>query len=297
MSGSTRERILDAAATVMREQGLGAASVKAIAAEAGCSPALLYKYFDDQQAVTGRPRLGSGRRDVLTGMPLIADPGTSFHYGTSMDWLGLILERVTGSGIDLLYRERLFEPLGMTDTTVWARGDPHLRERVAAVHVWADGGWQGTDADYWAPEVSRPEFFPAGHCLYATAGDFMRLQQVALGGGALEGVRIVPEHLADQLYVNQIGDRDVGVIGTAQKKASADVDLHGWKWSLGLLLATEERRGMRSPGSAGWAGGFNTFYWMDRQRGITAALHTATLPFYEPRIVRLYEKFEREVNR
>lgn len=51
MTGQTRERILDAAAAVMREQGLGNASVKAIAAKAGCSPALLYKYFADQQAL------------------------------------------------------------------------------------------------------------------------------------------------------------------------------------------------------------------------------------------------------
>jgi len=47
----TRERILDAAAAVMRERGLGNASIKAIAERADCSVALLYKYFDDQQAI------------------------------------------------------------------------------------------------------------------------------------------------------------------------------------------------------------------------------------------------------
>lgn len=253
--------------------------------------------LDRHLAASGAPRLGSGLRSALLGMPLIADPGTEFNYGTSMDWLGLVIEQITGQSIDALYAQRLFAPLGMTDTTVWAKDDERLRSRLAAVHVSGPDGWQGTDADYWSPEVRRPEFFPAGHCLYATARDFMRLQQVALGGGAVDGIRIVPERLADELFVNHIGDLDVGVIATAIGPASADLDLRGWKWSLGLLLAAEERPGLRSAGSAGWAGGFNTFYWMDRERGITAALHTATLPFYEPRVLQAYEAFESAVNR
>lgn len=242
-----------------------------------------------------RPRLGSGLREGLLGMPLVADPGIEFNYGTSMDWLGLVLEQITGQGIDVLYRNRLFVPLDMADTAVWTRGNPAVLSRLAAVHVPGSDGWLGTDADYWSPEVAQPEFFPAGHCLYATADDYMRLQRVALGVGAVDGVRILPEELNAELFVNHIGDLDVGVIETAIEPASADVDLRGWKWSLGLLLAAEERPGMRSAGSAGWEGGFNTFYWMDPARDITAALHTATLPFHDPGVLDTYEAFERAV--
>ncbi|QEW00170.1 TetR/AcrR family transcriptional regulator [Microbacterium caowuchunii] len=68
-SPPTRERILDAAARVMRERGLGNASIKAIADEAGCSVALLYKYFDDQQAIY----MGV-LTERLGGMDILTDP-------------------------------------------------------------------------------------------------------------------------------------------------------------------------------------------------------------------------------
>ena len=81
----TRERILDAAAAVMREQGLGSASVKAIAAEAGCSPALLYKYFDDQQAIY----LGV-LTERLGGMSIVPDGPA----GETREQLAAIVERL-----------------------------------------------------------------------------------------------------------------------------------------------------------------------------------------------------------
>ncbi|GGL94712.1 serine hydrolase domain-containing protein [Nakamurella endophytica] len=241
------------------------------------------------------PGLGSGLRHCLDA-PLVAQPTESFHYGTSMDWLGLVLERLTGRSIDALLHERLFDPLGMRDTWCWIKDDAAALARTAAVHVrLADGGWLATDADYWSPGVRRPEFLPAGHCLYATAVNFLALQQLLLGGGQRGAVRMLPRDRVDALFTNGIGGLDVGRIPTADPAASAPMDLRGWKWSLGLLVNPIERAGLRSAWSAGWAGGFNTFYWVDRTRGVTAALYTATLPFYDPAVLDLYDRFERAV--
>jgi methyl acetate hydrolase len=239
--------------------------------------------------VTGQPPLATGRRAAFTA-PLIADPGTRFSYSMSMDWLGLVIEAVHGRPLDECLATHVTGPLGMTDTVMWLDGDRAARQ--ATVHVRAQSGnWTPVPADYYESHDRLPEFYSGGHSMYATARDYMRLQQAILRGPTDPGVRLLQPATVAELFTDHLGGLDVGIIETADPATSEEVDLRGLKWSLGLLVNVD---GVDSPwpaGSAGWAGGFNSFYWIDRRRDIAAALYTQTLPFYDPRVVRLAASF------
>jgi CubicO group peptidase (beta-lactamase class C family) len=242
------------------------------------------------EQVTGHPRLGSGLRLALTSEPLVSDPGTRFNYGTSMDWAGLVVEALTGQRLEKYWQEKFFGPLAMADTVVHL--DPARRARTAPVHARdAGGAWQPTPINF----AIDPEFYPGGHCLHSTAADYMKLQQALLHEGrSAAGPLIKPETL-DAMLSNQLGNLDVGTIVSARPAESLDAPLTGMKWGLGLLLDPADVPNGRAAGSAGWMGGFNTFFWVDRKRGITAALYTQTIPFYDDAIMATYRHFETAV--
>lgn len=240
-------------------------------------------------AATGMARVQTGLRASFA-TPLVADPGARFSYGTSMDWAGLVVEALSGRPLEACWQQELFGPLGMADTVV--RLDPDRRARTAPVHVRAaGGGWEPTAIDF----VQQPEFYAGGHCLYSTASDFLLLQQATLRGGATAAGPILAPATVAAMLRDHLGGLDPGTIVTADLAASEDVPLAGKRWGLGVMVEAEDVPGGRAAGSGSWAGGFNTFFWVDRARGLTAALYTQTLPFYAGPIVDLYRRFETTV--
>lgn len=239
------------------------------------------------EAITKHPRLGSGLREALTSEPLVNDPGTKFNYGTSMDWAGLVVEALTGKRLEIYWQDELFGPLGMADTVVHL--DPARRARTAPVHARdAQGKWQPTPINF----AVDPEFYPGGHGLHSTAADFLKLQQMLLNEGKSPAGQILKPATIDEMLSNQIGSLNVGTIVSARPLESLDAPLNGNKWGLGLMLDPADIPGGRKAGSAGWMGGFNTFFWVDRKSGLTAALYTQTIPFYDDAIMNLYRRFE-----
>jgi CubicO group peptidase (beta-lactamase class C family) len=243
--------------------------------------------------LTGARELACGKRDAFTDLPLVADPDTEFNYSTSHDWAGLVVEAASGRTLDAYWREEVFDPLGMADTTVLL--DDGALARTAAVHIrQEDGAWNATDIDYYQPENGAPEFFAGGHCLYSTAHDCLRLQRALLAGGTLDGVRVLGEAMVDEMFRDHLPTIEIPVFPTSAPGASADVDLGpGTSWSLGQMVTTARSEGLREAGSGGWIGLFNTVYWIDRSSGLAGGFYTSTLPFYESRVIEAARTYER----
>lgn len=130
--------------------------------------------------------------------------------------------------------------------------------------------------------------------LYSTPRDYLRFQRMLLGGGALAAT-ILAGSTVREAFTNQIGDLWFPArMPTADPASTCDfVAGPGMKWGWGLLLNTVGQPGMRSPGSGGWAGIFNTYFWIDPHAGVTAAIYTQSRPFVTPEAVTLYGDFER----
>jgi methyl acetate hydrolase len=119
-------------------------------------------------------------------------------------------------------------------------------------------------------------------------------------GGTLNGAQVLQRGTVDLMAQNHIGALEVGPMTTAMPTLSRDIELFpgmSKKWGLSFLINTQPVPGGRSANSLGWAGLANTYFWIDRARGVSGVFLSQLLPFYEPTAVDLYGKFEQEVYR
>jgi CubicO group peptidase (beta-lactamase class C family) len=233
--------------------------------------------------ITGHPDPFSGLRANLT-VPLVADPGTEWNYGINTDWLGQVVEAVSGQDLAAYLQENLFGPLGMSDTT-FAPTEAQ-RARLMAIHDRTPDGGLAVSAIE-AP-VAEPEFWPAGHGAYSTAGDYARFMAALLADGELAGTRILRPETVEMAFTDQLGDIPFpAVIPSTLPAISNDVVAAPFaqSWGLGFHLFTEDLPGMRRAGSGDWAGLFNCYYWIDRKSGIAAAYLTQVLPLIDAAII------------
>ncbi len=237
------------------------------------------------EKVSGVPNVVAGSRASFTA-PMLTDPGEEFIYGINIDWLGKVVEAVTGVGLDVAIKQGITGPLGMDQTTFLMNDDQ--RPNSTPVHVRAeDGTWMSIG------EVlnQEPDWWAGGHGLYAPPSDYIKFQRALLRGGELDGTRILRSSTVDEAFRNQIGDLDFPAeLPTADPASSCTFRAGpGFKWGYGLLLNTSDIPGMRRA----WAGLCNTQFWVDRTTGICGSIYSNFLPFVTPEAVKLYNDFER----
>jgi methyl acetate hydrolase len=241
------------------------------------------------QAATGVPNVLSGLNEIFNA-PLIADPGTKFEYGINIDWLGKVIEAASGIKLDEAVRRGVTKPLGM-DQTAFLISDAQ-RANAVPVHLRGeDGAWAASDIEL----NQKPEYFSGGHGLYSTPRDYLKFERALLGNGTSpDGVKILEPATVDAAFNNQIGELDFPPeIATADPTASNTVAVGpGFKWGHGLLLNTQDIPQSRRAGTGAWYGLFNTYFWVDRATGITAAIYSQFLPFGPEPAMRLFQDFE-----
>jgi CubicO group peptidase (beta-lactamase class C family) len=240
------------------------------------------------EKISGIPNVMAGSRASLRA-PMVADPGTAFIYGINTDWLGQVIEAVTGLPLDVAMKQNITGPLGM-DHTAFIMNDAD-RANCSPVHVKGeDGQWSSIG------EIlnQAPEYFAGGHGLYGPASDYIKFERALLRGGDLDGARILQPETVAKAFRNQIGDLDFPAeIPTADPASSGTLAMGpGNKWGYGLLLNTEDLPGRRRAWSGAWAGLCNTHFWVDRMTGICASIYSNFLPFITPEAVGLYADFE-----
>lgn len=254
---------------------------------------LAYNTFDADidryERLTGAPNIGTGRRDALK-LPLVADPGQRVDYGTGFDWAGLVVEKITGVTLDVYCEQKIFEPLGMRMTSMHRPEERGLL-CTPVLAVSDGGGFTATAMDF----PKAPEFFFGGGCLYSTAEDFLKLQMELAAPGSGR-VPILTPASADEIFSSQTGALDIPVMMSSRPSESHDVYLGpGWKWGLGVALNPSDLPHGRPAASGGWAGIFNTFFWVDRTSGIAAGLFMQFLPFFDSGAIGLLHDFETAV--
>ncbi len=252
-----------------------------------------YWFFNRQlvrwEEVTGVPNVVAGSRASFTA-PMLADPGEAFNYGINIDWLGKVVEAVTGVGLDVAIKQGITGPLGM-DQTTFLMNDGQ-RPNSTPVHVKAeDGTWMSIG------EIlnQEPDWWAGGHGLYGPPSDYIKFQRALLRGGELDGTRILRSSTVDEAFRNQIGDLDFPAeLSTVDPASTCDFNAGpGFKWGYGLLLNTSDFPGMRRAWSGAWAGLCNTQFWVDRTTGICGSIYSSFLPFVTPEAIKLYNDFER----
>jgi methyl acetate hydrolase len=235
-----------------------------------------------------------GPTSIAPVVPLMFEPGTSWQYGYSADWTGRLVEAISGQTLQQYFRVNILDPLGMKDTEFGV--DPAKFERMVSVYRRDAQGVLKQDPRVQPP---APTDFNGGGGLTSTANDYVKFVRMILRYG-LTGVNteILKARSVEMMMKNQIGGLRAGYMKTMQPNVSSDVDTnpgHIDKWGLGFLLQGSGTTGVRAEGSMSWAGIYNTFFWIDPQRGIAGVLMMQYLPFVDKEAVGLLGDFERSV--
>ena len=240
----------------------------------------------------GVPGVITVRNDALK-TPLVFDPGERWEYGINIDFVGKMVERVSGQTLEAYFREHIFAPLGMADTAF--RISPSMRERLVSMHArQADGSFRPTEFEI----PQEPEFFMGGGGLYSTGPDYLRFCRVFLHEGRLDGAQVLKPETVAMMSRNQMGDIKVGLLKTVQPESSNDAEFFPGmvkRWSTAFMINEEEAPTGRGAGSLAWAGLGNTYFWIDPRRRVTGVILTQLLPFADATVLDLFGQFERGV--
>ena len=203
---------------------------------------------------------------IWLAAPMQYEPGERWQYTQSgINAAARIVEVVSGMTFDVFLQKRLFDPLGMKDTTFYPSDEQGARLATAYARNKATGVLE--------PVPPRPDFGKRDHPpqgnggLYSTAPDYARFCQMLLQGGTLDGRRYLSADAMKLLTTSQSGDLPTGFF------QNATFGYHGtnYNWGIGtciLRLPHEGVAAMLSPGTFGHGGAWGTQAWMDPVKGV-----------------------------
>lgn len=235
------------------------------------------------------PSIVTATKAAMMG-PLLFDPGEQWEYGCNIDWVGLVIEAITGKRLGEVMKERIFAPLGMTSTAFSLNGD--MRARLARIHQRDDDG-NLTALDFELPP--NPEVHMGGHGLYGTVGDYMRFIRMWLNDGAGELGRVLKPETVAMAARNGLGTMKIKKLPGVAPALSHDAEFFPGmpkSWALTFMINDEKAPTGRPAGSLAWAGLANSYYWIDRATGVGGYWATQIFPFADPTSVNFYLDFE-----
>ena len=204
-------------------------------------------------------------------VPLFEDPGTRFRYGISTTILGRLVEVWSGQPFESFLTERLFQPLGMTDTVFWAEGE--RADRLTTVY--RPDGERGGLSPYaieTVPFTERPMLIEGGVGLLSSVMDYLRFSQMFLNGGTLNNIRVLRAETVDLMKQNHVPESALPLGISGYMAASG--------WGLGFNVVLDQS-GYTFPVGAGeywWDGSSGTRFSIDPEHGLITVIMAAVSP-------------------
>ncbi len=208
----------------------------------------------------------------LARQPLLFHPGEKFEYGLSTDVLGYLVEKVSGKPLNVFFRERIFEPLGMEDTYFYLPSEkvsrlaaPHRLNQAGVLEQVTEDVMTFGKGDF---SVSFPyrgprKYFSGGGGLVSSAGDYLTFCRMLLNGGVYEGVRILGRKTVELMSSN--------FIGHIRKDFAFGL-------GFGIVLDPARRGVLGTAGAYSWAGIYATHFFIDPKEELCAVLMTQMAP-------------------
>ncbi|MGV7216036.1 serine hydrolase domain-containing protein [Bradyrhizobium sp. UFLA05-112] len=204
---------------------------------------------------------------LLSKAPLHHQPGTVWEYGLSVDLLGLIVEAVSGKTLGAFLQERVWDPLGMVDTSF---SIPDAKKARYALAFPTDPLTNQPQSVLHA--LGKPlKFECGGGCAVSTAIDYLRFAQMLANKGTLDGQRILSRKTLELMTSDQLRP-DV------RASTTSTVLAQGYSFGLGFTIRTQTGRASLagSTGDFGWGGAFGTYFWVDPQEDLAVVFMAAT---------------------
>jgi len=217
-------------------------------------------------AAPARPKTLLEAIERAAGSPLAFQPGERWQYGSSTDFVAILVEKMSGMTIDEFVRTRIFQPLGMRDTFYNVP-----REKVNKVAAIYRPDKEGKITLLRKPEYHEPTtYFPGVAGLNGTAADYFRFSQMLLNGGEYNGQRLLGRMTVNMMITNQIGEgKPVYIRGD------------GYGFGLGFAVLTNPAKApdALSIGTFTWGGANGTLFWIDPQEDLIGIMMIQINPY------------------
>jgi len=221
-------------------------------------------------------------------LPLMHQPGEQWMYNTGSEVLGVLIARAAGVSFDTFLGERIFEPLGMRDTSFSV---PAAKIDRLATAYWARDPFHPDSAGYDLRDPARggqwsqPPAFPSGGAgLVSTADDYLAFARMLLARGMHGNTRVLSEASVTAMTTDQL---------TREEKARSHFlpadywNANGWGFGMSVTTAPDDLTG--AVGRYGWDGGLGTSWANDPARGLVGILLTQRAAF--PIMAGVYRDF------
>ncbi|KAI9024568.1 beta-lactamase [Hyaloraphidium curvatum] len=230
------------------------------------------------QEVTGHPSVMTLKRAALLEQPLFWEPGTKWEYGTGIDVLGLIVEKVSGKTLGEYLKENIFEPLGMKDSS--------FAPNLAELHRIQSCGFRTPDGvviPFALPVGENPEFEMGGGGLLSTVHDYLAFLQALLNGGELNGKRILKAETVEKLVHQDTLPKGIGKVADMDGSPGFSEAYEFWPglkkgWTWGFCETKEDSPFGPKAGSLCWSGAANTYMVLDPASKVAAVVMMQFFP-------------------
>ncbi|MFE0420994.1 serine hydrolase domain-containing protein [Streptomyces sp. NPDC058953] len=213
----------------------------------------------------------------LGGLPLLRQPGERWLYNVSDDVLGVLVARVTGLSFETFLRERVFEPLGMTDTGFHVPADKIDRLPPLYAPDPVTGEFTVADKVEGGHHSTPPAFPSGGGGLDSTVDDYHAYFRMLLDHGLHRGRRILSRPAVELMTTNRLTPEQLAAreaFGRDAVHLAHGLGQHGG-WGFGMAVRTH--RGDYAPvGQFGWDGGSGTTVYADPENQLVGMLLTQT---------------------
>jgi methyl acetate hydrolase len=229
-------------------------------------------------------------------LPRRFESGTQFLYGTSTDWVGRLIEKITGMSLAKYFQKNITGPLGMKRT--FFNVPDSLKPLIVSQGRRGKDELQPLTESNRVPERDVAEYSGGGG-LFSTPHDYTILLRAMLNNGTLGKVRILNPSTVQEMKKNQIDDVSMATAGSYYAKGVCcnfnGITSPTTKWGLAWLIDNEDKPYGRKAGTVLWGGLLNTYFYIDYKSGIAVSIYTQHLPFNHPETIRLLDTFSNAV--
>jgi CubicO group peptidase (beta-lactamase class C family) len=205
----------------------------------------------------------------LASVPLNDQPGTMFRYGYSIDVLGRLVEVLSGKTLDQFFAERIFQPLGMTDSGFFVPEDKWKRLAVLYAPKRGGGGIQPSTSPAQESFKKKPALLLGGAGLVSTLDDYSRFCMMLVNEGQLDGVRILSRKSIELMHSDDLGNLP---------RAGVLPDGYGFGLTFAVNLGPGKVGSVGSEGEYWWAGAAGTNFWIDPKEHMIGVFLINVLP-------------------
>lgn len=224
-------------------------------------------------------------------LPRLFEAGERWQYGTNTDWVGKIVEKISGEDLETYLRNHITGPLQMNST--WFNVPDNLKENIVSWGVRDSIGFK----EYPRIPAEVVTEYSAGGGLFSSPKDYLNFLNCIMNDGKYDGGQILKLETVAMMFENQLEGFSLnfnipeGGLPETVGRFPDESDKYGLAWA----IENSEDELVRNKGAVYWSGMANSYYTLDKEQGVAVVYFTQFLPYNDKVSYDFYRLFEKEV--